>query len=152
MEVSIGRKGKIIIRLEPGEELIESIFKAYEENGLKNAIIINCIGSLKKITYVFAIEDSIKPLGFRYCDPIQEEGIFEFLSAQGNICRNTEGKLLHHIHTIFGDSTGKIKGGHLLEKSNIVLATMEIILEEMNDLNMIRAMDDIVKAPVLKLI
>jgi uncharacterized protein len=140
----------MLLRLEPGEELIESIFRACKENDFRNAIITNCIGSLSKITYVFAIKDETKPLGFRYCDPIQEEGIIEFLGAQGNICRDTEGKLLHHIHAVFGDGTGKIKGGHLIEQSNVVLATMEIMLEEVEDINMMRAMDDLIKAPVLK--
>jgi len=150
VDEGVGSKGKkMVLRLKPGEELVECLLKAYEENGFKNAIITGCIGSLKKIAYKFAIKDKTKPLGFRYCDNIQEEGIIEFIGAQGNICRDTEGKLLYHIHAVFVDDTGKVKGGHLIDRSNEVLATMEICLEEIEDIVMIRVMDDMIKAPVL---
>ena len=150
MRSGVGSKGKMmLLRLEPGEELIESIFRTCKENDFKNALITNCIGSLSKITYAFAIKDDTKSLGFCYCDPIEEEGIIELLGAQGNICYDPEGKLRHHLHAVFRDSTGKIKGGHLIERSNIVLATMEIMLEEVDDLNMVRVIDEKCKISVL---
>lgn len=152
MDIGVGSKGKkMVLRLKPGEELIECLLEAYERNGFKNAIITSCIGSLRKIAYTFAIKDTTKPLGFRYCDTIQEEGIIEFIGAQGNICRDTTGKVLYHIHVVFADDTGKVKGGHLINRSNEVLATMEIYLEEIEDIDLMRAMDNMIKAPVLTL-
>lgn len=56
------------------------------------------------------------------------------------------------MHVIFEDETGKIKGGHLIDRGNVVLATMEILLEEIQDITMRRAMDDMSKAPVLTFI
>jgi predicted DNA-binding protein with PD1-like motif len=39
------------------------------------------------------------------------------------LCRDTEGKLLYHVHVVFEDETGKINGGYLIDRGNVVLAT-----------------------------
>ena len=152
MEHIVGSTGKkLVVRLLPGEKLVEGIVEAVQVAQLENAVITACIGSLKKVTYMYAVSDAASPQGFRYCDPIVVDGIIEFIAAQGFICPDDLGELTVHVHAVFGDETGAIKGGHLLPHGNEVLATMEVYLEEVAGVKMVRKLEKGNFAPVLTL-
>jgi hypothetical protein len=37
-------------------------------------------------------------MGFKYCEPIVEQGPIEFICGQGVICQSEKGELLTHLH------------------------------------------------------
>ena len=109
-----------LIRLDPGEEIVESITNFLGETHLK-AGVISGIGSLNKLV-----------LG--YFEPVEKEyytreldGVFEITNLSGNITL-MDGEPYLHLHVTVSDTEYKAMGGHL--DQGIVSATAEITVRE----------------------
>ncbi len=150
MDYAIGKGGrKVVIAMRPGENVMDNLMKAFKESGMKNAAITTFMGSMTKTAYAFAIPDASKHYGFRYGDTIQLEGLIEIVSGQGVICYNENGEAMCHLHAVFCDETGKVMVGHIMPQENIALGTMEILLEEINDVELKREFDPIIGGAVM---
>lgn len=114
-------------RLKKGTDLIQGLKEACERNHIINGKIISCIGSLKKATYIYAIDDEKNKIRIRYCEPVTVEGPLELITCQGTIGRDNE-KSSIHLHGVFSDKEKNIYGGHFVEKNNIILATVEFLI------------------------
>ncbi|MBN2260501.1 MAG: DUF296 domain-containing protein [Clostridiales bacterium] len=135
----IGRSGKVIFaRVLPNSELIASIKKICQENSIEIASIGACIGSLKEVNFVYAMNDASQYYNIRYSDEVKMKGAIEFLSAQGIVSKDNSGLYQVHMHALFSDESMKVFGGHLLNEGNIVLATIDLVLNEILDISVKR--------------
>ena len=68
-------KGRTIAaRLLPGADLVSGIEAVCKVHHLQYGYFASVIGSLQKATYVIAVPEPTANLGFKYCDPLVEEG------------------------------------------------------------------------------
>jgi predicted DNA-binding protein with PD1-like motif len=125
-------KGKIsdilVLRLQRGEEIIESIKQACCEYDIKNAVIISMIGSLNGASYCDPVINSKVKSFISYADPISLKCPVQLLSAHGEICHHDDGEVRIHIHATFADSEGNAYGGNLTSEGNQALCTINIFI------------------------
>jgi len=122
-----GLSKAMMIRLHPGENLIQGITAACVAQGMQGGAVESCIGSLQSASFF-----TVVPLGNKidagYGDPIEMEGPLELVSAQRTIGLDVEGNLLIHMHGALADGRGNLNGGHLLEGRCPVLITCEAMI------------------------
>lgn len=137
-----GQLGKTIVaRLLPGTDMLEGIEEVCRQHEVKNGVILCSIGSLKQLTYTYPISEATAQVGIVYCEPIVIEGPIEFFGGQGIICQSEKGEYLTHFHASASDEKAKLYGGHMLVGSP-VLATVDLIINEVADVNMLRLFDE----------
>ncbi|MDI6600609.1 MAG: DNA-binding protein [Thermoanaerobacteraceae bacterium] len=125
------------IRIEPGEDLLNSLKSIFIKANITNGIIVSCIGSLRHATLIFLQKN------FKYSQPTRINGPLEFLSAQGTIGIDND-KISIHLHGIISDHDMCVYGGHFVddEDGNLVFATMEICVLVPEDISFIKQYDD----------
>jgi predicted DNA-binding protein with PD1-like motif len=116
----------VMIRLHPGEDLIEGITEVCIAHGMKSGAIVSCIGSLRRASFFTAVPLANK-IGAGYGDPTALEGPLELVSAQGTIGLDVEANLLIHLHGALGDGRGNLYGGHLIKGKCPILITCEVM-------------------------
>ncbi len=113
---------KIVLRLEKGEEVIESIKTLCEKEDIGLGSISG-LGATNHVTVgLFKVSEK------KYYSNTFEED-FEITNLTGNISR-MNGEVYLHIHGTFADIDGKCIGGHL--NKAIISATSEIIINRIN--------------------
>ena len=111
-----------VLRLEKGEEVIESIIALCKKEDIKLGSISG-LGAANYITVgLFKIDEK------KYYSNTFEED-FEITNLTGNISR-MNGEVYLHIHGTFANIEGKCIGGHL--NKAIISATSEIIINIIN--------------------
>src|SRR6056297_129183 len=139
---AVGTNGKTVAaRIMPDSNLIEEIIAICKENQLEAAYIPTCIGSLKKARFVYAIPDDSTYFKMVYSEPVELDGPIEFLNAQGIVAKGENGEYLVHLHAVMSDKDMKVYGGHVVDDGNIVLATIDLVLNEIKDINLARKYD-----------
>jgi hypothetical protein len=113
---------KIILRLEKGEEVIESLKGICKKAGVKAGMILG-IGAVDE-----AVIGTYLPSKKGY-DKIEVNGNCEITSLVGNVSL-FEGEPFLHTHVTLAMEKGKQLGGHLF--SAMVSATFEGVLEPMD--------------------
>ena len=111
-----------VVRLNKGENVIESLKKLCKEENIKLAEITGLGASDKVEIGVFNINTK------EYKTKVFE-GMFEITSLVGNATRK-DGEVYLHIHINFGDAEGNVYGGHLVDSN--ISATSEIIVRKIN--------------------
>ena len=109
---------RVLVVLEKGDEIFESLYKIVEELDIKFSWI-NGIGAAKNITigsYSTSIKDYIKK---------NFDDEFELASIIGNITTKENSPFVH-IHATISDEDCNAFAGHLF--SAIITATCELIL------------------------
>ena len=109
---------KVLVVLEKGEEIFESLYKIVEELDIKSGWI-NGIGAAENITlgsYSSSVKDYIKK---------NFNGEFELASVIGNISTKEKNPFIH-IHATISDEDCNAFAGHLF--SARITATCELIL------------------------
>lgn len=134
-------KNVYAVRLEAGEDIIEGITKLCEQYNIRHGVIVSGIGSLSKASFYDPAPFPEKPGGYGYGNPIVFEGGIELISLSGVICEDDEKNVSLHIHGAFADGEGKSYAGHLI-KGNHVLITVELIIEEFENIYMARKLDE----------
>ncbi len=110
-----------ILRLQPGEDLLGSLFRWARATQISAASIVSAVGSLDIAAIRFANQSYITTL----------QGPFEVVSLMGNLDRQSnpaEGS--GHVHISVSNGQGETFGGHLWEGS-IIFTTMELTLLEL---------------------
>ena len=114
-DVSAKIREVIIVRLDPDMDLLLELRKYIKNKNIKNAVILNGIGSSKSYSYHVVASPDLPP---REMYP-REEKALDIVSVQGFVM---DGRV--HAHIIFSDE--KISfGGHLEE--GVKLLTFGII-------------------------
>ncbi|MFX0081638.1 MAG: PPC domain-containing DNA-binding protein [Candidatus Hodarchaeota archaeon] len=116
-------KRVIIGKIEPDEDLIESIIQMIKLHDIKSGLV-NCIGALKKYTIGYFDVDSKK-----YLQKTFDEYI-ELVSCMGNISFK-DGEPVVHLHISIGTKDYNIFGGHLFQPS-IISITGEVYIFEID--------------------
>lgn len=135
-------KRVIVGRIPRGEDLITGIKQICIENNIKHGYIPMCIGSLISGRIIYAIPDKKASIGFVYSEETDIQGPLELLYAQGLIGVEDTGELSIHIHMLVSDNNMRVFGGHTVEGGNIVAATGEIIIHELDEAEFIRQFDE----------
>lgn len=116
-----------VLRLGPGEDLVDSLWKYARCNYIKAASIVSVVGSLTTTNIRYANQEGTVSLN----------GHFEIVSVVGNIdYQKTESSDYEgsgHIHLSVSDENGVTIGGHAMP-GNIVYTTAEITILEIDGL------------------
>jgi predicted DNA-binding protein with PD1-like motif len=110
--------GDYLIRLEPGEEVIEGPKRFADEYRIGFAGLC-AIGTFQQVTLGYF--DTIANV---YRNQVVEEQV-EVLNLSGNISRGEDGEPVVHAHVTVGRSDYHTLGGHLVEAT--VNPTLEIV-------------------------
>jgi predicted DNA-binding protein with PD1-like motif len=132
-----------VLRLTPGEDLLDSLWRYARVTGIKAGSIVSCVGSLQKTN----VRYSNAPTG-----TVIEGDHFEIISLVGNIDFQSNETQQYpssmgvktgsgHVHIALSDKNGHSIGGHLLS-GNIVYTTAEITLVEFLDGQFSREFDE----------
>lgn len=111
-----------IIRLNKGEEIINSIKEICNKENIKLAEITG-LGASN------LVEIGIFNVNTKEYNTKAFKGMFEITSLVGNITTK-DGNVYLHIHINFGDEEGNVKGGHLVQSR--ISATSEIIIKKVD--------------------
>ncbi|KAJ1401376.1 hypothetical protein B484DRAFT_315750, partial [Ochromonadaceae sp. CCMP2298] len=114
-----------VLRLDPGEDLLDSLWRYARVTGIRAASVVSVVGSLQRTNLRYANQEEGRSL----------TGHFEIVSVTGNIDMQSEndGDGSGHIHMAVSDESGVTIGGHVLS-GNIIYTTAEITLVEMGGL------------------
>jgi predicted DNA-binding protein with PD1-like motif len=140
----------LVIRLRNGESMMKSIKHACEENGIKNAVIINMTGSLDGACFSVPVKDLSKKNGISGLTT-QLEGPVELLTAQGEIRHKDDGELSIHMHGTFADWKGIAHGGNIEGEENKVLFTLNIFIGVIDGVDMGLEWDEALDNSLLQL-
>ncbi|WP_326907729.1 PPC domain-containing DNA-binding protein [Sedimentibacter sp. MB31-C6] len=140
--IKSGVKRVVAGRIPRGEDLLTGIKEICKEYDIKHGYIPMLIGSLDKGRFIYAISDEKAPIGFAYSDPVDLEGPLELIYAQGLIGVEESGELSIHVHMLVSDKYMRVFAGHTTEGGNIVAATGEIIIHELEKAEYIRKFDE----------
>ena len=111
--------GSLLIRLYPGEEIIQSLTGLSKTSGIVGATFFG-IGAL-----------DFAELGYYYPDRKQYdkrkfEGQHELLSLSGNIGFAPDGEIAVHAHVVISDNNFICHGGHLFQGRVSVVAEIRL--------------------------
>ena len=126
---SAEERNHVIVKLDDGEDVFDSLDKVIEKYGIDSALILSGIGMLRdfEIGY-YNGEKYIKEL---FVDPM------ELLSMHGSIASGKENRI--HIHVSLANREHKVFGGHLMRAKVCVLN--EIVLFKVNDVVLTRKLN-----------
>lgn len=108
----------IAVRLDPGDEICQSLAKVCQEQG----ILLGEISGLGAVRQVLLGAYKVADQTFY---PLSLERELEMASLTGTVTQQ-EGKPYLHLHAVFGDETGAVFAGHL--KSAVIGGTGEIMI------------------------
>ena len=98
-------KRMVLVRINPGEDILISIRQAVEDNDIKTGLVIGGLGSAQSFHYHVVTSCELPPTeGFP-----KAEGPYDICTMTGLII---DGRV--HVHITFSD-TDKVQGGHLEE-------------------------------------
>lgn len=137
----------IMIRVPPGEDLIEGIEEVCEHLDIKSGAITCCIGSLQEASFMFLVPSTNK-VGAAYTDPTTIPGPLQIVSAQGVIGQD-EGNVFVHVHGLLIDKDGNVHGGHLIKGETPVLITSDIVIVKIEGAQLYRTYDPQVEFKLL---
>lgn len=109
----------VLIRLDPGEDVLEALQGAVDRHQLRNAAVISGVGSLSQYR-VHVVETTNMPPGNVFFD---EEGPFDILAVTGLV---VNGKV--HAHISFSDPQ-RAMGGHLEEGCRVLTFAVIVLLD-----------------------
>jgi predicted DNA-binding protein with PD1-like motif len=129
-----------VLRLSPGEDLLESLWKYGRVVNLTAASVVTAVGSLTTMNIRYANNE----------DGTSLSGYFEIVALVGQIDFQNATKLQEsdaigsgHVHIACSDGNGVTIGGHLLS-GNIVYTTVEITLLSYDNAIFTRELDNAV--------
>ena len=113
----------LALRLERGEEIVESIRRAAADHKIRSGIVSG-IGAVSEIT-LFLFQTSTKQF-------VQNKfsGDLEILGVNGNLTMK-DGACYPHLHIAVANASAQTFGGHLAEAT--VSATAEIFIQVLSE-------------------
>ena len=121
----------ITVSLQRGEMLLEGVQKAIAENGIRDAVVLSCIGTLSSMTWHRVTTLDARP---REEYPVVR-GPLELCAVQGLVAEGVP-----HFHIVCSDQNGTY-AGHL-EPGCEVLYLAEVVLMELNGTPLRRVTDE----------
>ena len=124
-----------LVRLVPGDDLLEQVNKRITEVGWFRAAVVSCIGTLVDISLRNPKADAALPITAKSTSVTKVDGPSEILSLQGNVFP-MESETVVHLHGVVGQPDGTTKGGHILEAK--VFSTCEMFIAKIDTAKAIR--------------
>jgi uncharacterized protein len=122
----------VVMNFERGEKLLEGIRDQLKRLGIRNAVVLNAIGTLETAVYHRVTTTDAKPVE----EFITVNKPTELSSVQGMVIDGQP-----HFHMTFTDLE-KTYSGHL-EDGSVVLYLAEIVIAEMKGLNLFRKKNEL---------
>lgn len=145
------KMGRVIFgRLYPGTDLIGGLLDLCRGEGIRYGFIPTIIGSLAKASFIYAVPDSQAILKISYSQPVEIQGPLEFIGGQGIIGVSGSGSAMIHFHGVVSDKDRKVHSGHFIEGGNPILATMEVVIQELNQIRLVKSLDNETGFPLFK--
>lgn len=124
-----GHGRRFFVKILPGERLIDILTKFTKHEGIRHAVIVSAIGSVKNV-HLNDIKSGAKlPITAARLTPHEIEGPLELLGLTGNIVPDENGEPFCHLHIIASKSSGDVVGGQMQDAE--VFASCEIVLTEL---------------------
>jgi len=118
----------LAIRIQKGENLMESLKIACKNYGIESAVISSGIGMFEKTELAYFD-------GEKYITKIFDK-IAELISLQGNISTNeNDGEVVIHLHGAIGSEDYQVFGGHIM---NATVYNAEIFIEKLHNITLLR--------------
>lgn len=130
--ISTNIKRVIIAKIEPNEDLIDSIINLIEESKIKSGIV-SCIGAFKEFTLGYF------DLGTKDYNYTTFKENVELISCIGNISHKEKEPIIH-LHANVGRSDYSVIGGHLSSPC-LISVTAEVAIFE-TDIELKRKIDE----------
>ena len=138
MSAALGRFGRtVVLRLKPGDDLLDGIQATCERYGIHNGVILSGIGSLGCVRFCDVEALPEKKCGYGYGRVLALDETIELTGASGVICSDKNNAINLHIHVCLSDKNGKAYGGHLV-RGTTVLMTADLVLGEIEGIDMRR--------------
>lgn len=119
------RMHTLTLRLRPGQDVRQQLTALAQQQHLRAATVLTCVGSLTQVSLRLANQEG----------PTVYRGHFEIVSLVGTLDAGSS-----HLHLAVADSTGRTFGGHLLD-GNLVYTTAELVLGVLEDVEFGRETD-----------
>jgi predicted DNA-binding protein with PD1-like motif len=138
----VSRPGRLLVaRILPKTDLLLGLTRICDEHDIKAACIVSMLGGLRKACFLHPIHDPNTKMGINYGQPVELEGPLEFAVGSGVIGYLESGQRFIHLHAVLADLDNRLYTGHLIE-GNLVLTTMEAVIQETPDVQLIRSYDE----------
>jgi len=125
-EYAQGRR--FIIKVSPGERIITQLLRFAGETGVKNAVVVSAVGSMRNVRFRGIKTGARRPITPPRMQIHEVEGPLELVGLEGNLFPDERGEVDCHLHIMLGKSSGEVVGGHLFDAE--VFASCEIMLTE----------------------
>ena len=115
-------------RFQPGESLIKALEALARSEGIREAIITSCIGSLSqlKLRNLCGYEEGVPDFQRQVVDET-----LELVSAEGYVQPLPDGGIRVHIHVAAARPSGEVVGGHCEDATVLTGAFMYLqVIEE----------------------
>jgi citrate lyase subunit beta / citryl-CoA lyase len=126
-QVEQGRR--FVIRLAPGESLRQRLAEFAGAAGVRNAVVVSAVGSVRDVQFRGIRSGAALPLTAPRMHAHDVAGPLELLAVTGGLVRDQAGAVDCHLHVTAARSSGEVLGGHLFDAR--VFATCEIVLSEL---------------------
>jgi predicted DNA-binding protein with PD1-like motif len=139
----------LVVRLGPGEDVLLAMTRILERAGLRAGVILSGVASLTQLTVRTIVRlPDVPPITPADRRITTVPGPLEVLAMQGNVAWTEAGDLFIHCHldASVGEPATNTYGGHLVD-GTIVATTMELVIAEVVDLDVRRAIDPATAAP-----
>lgn len=102
------------VTLEAREDLFQALKGFFQEEKLKEAYVLSCIGSLEKVVLAYPKTRQIPPEIGR----MSFEGLFEINGISGNI-KKEAGEIKVHLHGSISKAGKEVNGGAMNEGTRV---------------------------------
>jgi predicted DNA-binding protein with PD1-like motif len=137
------RPGRLIAaRILPGTDLLAGLSKICHEHKVRAGCIVTMLGGLTGARLLHPVPDASSKMGIKYGEPSDLEGPLEFASGSGTIGVLESGETVIHLHGVLADSNNRLYTGHFVEGGSPVLTTVEVVIQETTDVEIIRSLDE----------
>jgi len=131
MKTAFARTGRrMLVALEPGDEVVASLAEACRTAGIEQAVITTFSGAFRWARIIASDHAPVDPEL-----PLPEEARIGYSEGvgSGTILRGEDGAHIVHVHVAFGekDRSGAAAAGHLLEAETHYV--VEIVVDEVLD-------------------
>jgi predicted DNA-binding protein with PD1-like motif len=135
----VERGRRIVLVLEPGDEVLAALAAACEEHGVTTAVVPVFLGAFTSVSLIGTsepVDDPDVPL------PLSTEIFWVEGSGSATIAPGADGRAVVHLHGTFGDKLDGATGysGHLLRA--VTHYTAEVVIDEVTGADLRRLPDD----------
>ena len=109
----------LFVRIDPGEEIHESLQSLADKVGFDAAAITSGIGRARDSIYGYMDEQGVYQR--RSLTPPSE-----LVSLSGNVARTQEGKAFTHLHCCWSDAQNNVHAGHMFQSTVHVVAEIHL--------------------------